>query len=146
MLHELLYVSVETYPLTKQEVTALLEKSRKKNDKLGVTGILVAYKKHFLQVLEGERDTIFELFDTIRKDERHASVIIFWDSPIQERGFQDWTMAFLDFNEMDKSEFQDFSDLVKKGVSSDITEDHLSVIKKLLLECVNLLSNKKRKT
>jgi hypothetical protein len=120
-------------------LTTLLEQSREKNAKLGVTGILVAYKKHFLQVLEGERDTIFELFHTIRKDERHMSVISFWDSPIEKRGFQDWRMAFLDFNEMDNLELQGFYDSLQKGLSSDITEDHLSVIKKLLVECVNLL-------
>jgi hypothetical protein len=139
ILHELLYVSVETCPLTKQDVTTLLAQSREKNAKLGVTGILVAYKKHFLQVLEGERDTIFDLFHTIRKDERHMSVISFWDGPIEKRGFQDWRMAFLDFNEMENLELQGFYDSLQKGLSSDITEDHLSVIKKLLVECVNLL-------
>jgi hypothetical protein len=123
---------------------ALLEHSREKNAELGITGILVCYKKHFLQVLEGERDTIFDLFKTIRQDERHTSVITFWDNPISKRDFQEWTMAFLNFNDMDKSKLQGYSDLLEKGFTSEIKDGHLSVIKKLLLECVSLLSNNSR--
>ena len=71
MLHQLLYVSVETHPYTEKDLAALLEQSRSKNKKLGITGMLLYYKKHFLQVLEGEKDVVFELFRVIRKDQRH---------------------------------------------------------------------------
>jgi len=121
---------------------ALLEQSRAKNAKLDITGILVCYKKHFLQVLEGERETIFDLFKTIREDERHTSVITCWDNPISKREFKDWTMAFVNFNDMDKSQVKGYSSLLEKGFTTEITDDQLSVIKKILLECVALLSKK----
>ena len=89
MLHQLLYVSVEKHTHTKEGLAVLLNKSRENNAKLGITGILIYYKKHFFQVLEGEKGAIFGLFQTIRKDERHSSVILVFDQPIEERSFKD---------------------------------------------------------
>lgn len=135
MLHELLYVSVETHPHTREDLIALLKESREKNARLDVTGILLYYKSHFFQALEGEKDAIFKLFNTIRTDQRHASVIMFWDKPIKKRGFKDWPMAFLDLNEMDKSELTGFSDFLEKGFTSEITDKHLTAAQELLLKC-----------
>jgi hypothetical protein len=134
MLHQLLYVSVEKHPYTKEDLTALLNQSREKNAKLGITGILLYYKKHFFQVLEGEKEAVFNLYQTIRKDQRHSSVILVFDQPIQERGFRDWTMAFVNINEIDKSKLKGFSDFLEKGFAKEITEQHLTVAQQLLLE------------
>ena len=59
-MHQILYVSVETHRFTKDDLKALLNQSREKNLKLGITGILIYYKKHFFQILEGEKDKIFD--------------------------------------------------------------------------------------
>jgi len=134
MLHQLLYVSVQTHPPTKEELVALLEQSREKNAELGITGILIYYKKHFFQALEGEKDAIFKLFRTIRADKRHFSVILVFDQPIDQRSFSDWKMAFINLNEIDKSELEGFSDFLEKGFASSITEQHLTFAQKLLLK------------
>lgn len=139
MLHELLYVSVETHPHIKEDLVSLLKKFREKNTRLGITGILLYYKKHFFQVLEGEKNIIFELFKTIREDERHSSVILFWDKPIEERGFKDWTMAFINLNEVDKSKLTGFSEFLNKGFTSEITERHLTAARELLALCKSSL-------
>ena len=139
MLRQLLYVSVETHPYTKEQLTDLLKKSRVKNAKLGITGILLFYKKHFFQVLEGEKEDIFKLFRTIRADERHTSVILVHDQPISQRSFGDWTMAFVDINKLDKSEIEGFSDFLEKGFTSAITPEHLTLAQKLLLKFKNSL-------
>jgi hypothetical protein len=138
MLHELLYVSVETRRHTKDDLLALLNQSRANNEKLGITGILLYYKKHFLQVLEGEKETIFELLRKIRKDARHASVIMFWDQPIEKRNFQDWTMAFVNLEEIDRTKLKGFSDFLDKGFD-EINDNNLTIAQKLLLACKKLL-------
>jgi len=109
-MHQILYVSVETHHHSREDLEALLKQSRDKNAKLGITGILIYYKKHFFQILEGEKDVIFELFRTIRKDNRHFSVILVWDQEVLERSFKDWSMAFVNLNEIDKSKLTNFSD------------------------------------
>jgi hypothetical protein len=133
-MHQLLYVSVENHPFSKQDIADLLKQSREKNAKLGVTGILLYYKKHFFQVLEGEKDVIFELFSTIRKDQRHMSVILVWDQSVSERSFKDWTMAFLNLNEIDKSKLLGYSQFLEKGFTSEITQGHLTFAQELLLK------------
>lgn len=138
-MHQLLYVSVETKPYKKEELEELLRQSREKNAKLGVTGILLYYKKHFFQVLEGERNTIFDLFRTIRKDERHLSVILVHDQEVPERSFKDWSMAFINLNEIDKSKLEGFSEFLEKGFTSEITQQHLTLAQKLLVDFKNSL-------
>jgi len=144
MLHELLYVSVESHPHSQEDLVALLEQSRANNKKYGVTGILLYFKKHFLQVLEGEKDTIFELLRKIRSDQRHASVIMVWDQPIEKRNFENWTMAFVDLNEMDHQSLNGFSDFLNKGFG-DIKDQDLNIAQKLLLTCRKILDTEERK-
>ena len=138
-MHQILYVSVENHPFTKDGLQALLEQSRKKNAALGITGILIYYKKHFFQILEGEKENVFELFRTIKKDNRHLSVILVWDEPIEKRSFKDWTMAFLDLNKLDRSQLQNYSEFLEKGFTSEITKENLTFAQKLLLKFNDLL-------
>ena len=133
-LHQILYVSAETHLHAQDDIDTLLEKSRKKNETLGVTGILIYYKKHFFQILEGNKEAIFDLFQTIRSDQRHMSVILVWDQPITERSFKHWSMAFINLNKVDKSRIGCFSEFLEKGFTSEITPQHLTVAQKLLLE------------
>ena len=139
MLHQLLYVSVETKPYTKEELIALLEQSREKNATLGVTGILIYFKKHFFQVLEGEREIVFDLFRTIKHDNRHMSVIMMHDQPITERRFKDWTMAFVNLNEVEKCHLEGFSGFLDRDFSCTLGEKHLTVAEELLLKFKNSL-------
>lgn len=134
MLHQILYVSVETHSLTKEDLTELLGQSRKKNAKLGVTGILIYYKKHFLQILEGEKEVVFDLFREIRNDKRHLSVILVYDQPVKEHSFRDWTMGFLDLNGVDNSKLEGFSQFLEKGFSMPLGAHHLTMVQQLLME------------
>ena len=138
-MHQLLYVSMEKHPFTKEDLESLLKQSREKNSGLGVTGILLYYKKYFFQVLEGKKEIIFELFRTIREDQRHFSVILVWDQAVEQRSFQDWTMAFINLNEIDKSKLAGYSEFLEKRFSKEITQQHLTLAQKLLLEFKNSL-------
>ncbi|MBM3251262.1 MAG: BLUF domain-containing protein [Candidatus Omnitrophica bacterium] len=134
MLHQLFYVSVETHELSEQDIEELLQKSRQKNTALGITGILIYYKRHFLQILEGEKEDVFKLYFTIKADQRHASVILVFDQPIEKRSFQDWTMAFLNLNKIDQPRLSGFSDFLEKSFATKITSEHLTVAEKLMVK------------
>lgn len=138
-MHQILYVSIETHPNTREELRALLKQSREKNARLGLTGILIYYKKHFFQVLEGEKDAVFALYRTIREDKRHSSVILVWDQPIEKRSFHEWSMAFLDLDKIDKSQLESYSDFLEKGFTSEITDKHLTIAEELLLKFKSFL-------
>ena len=65
MFH-LVYASSALQPFTKPELQALLEQARQKNAKLGVTGMLLYKDGNFMQVLEGEKETVRKLGDNHR--------------------------------------------------------------------------------
>ena len=138
MLYQLLYVSVQTRSYSEDDLVALLEQSQKNNKVLGVTGILVYHKKHFLQILEGEKDTIFELFRKIRRDDRHLSVILFWDQKIEKRMFGQWEMAFVDLDNVDSASLEGFSSFLQEGFGK-ISDENLTTAQKLLIKCSDFL-------
>ena len=64
MFH-LVYFSSATKEFTKPELQKLLDEGRKKNSKLGVTGMLLYKDGNFMQVLEGEEKVVTKLISTI---------------------------------------------------------------------------------
>jgi hypothetical protein len=79
---------------TKAELKAPLAQARRKNDKLGVKGILLYQDGNFLQVVEGEQDVVGKLVETIERDARHRGVFVFLRGKSEQRLFPDWTMGF----------------------------------------------------
>ena len=47
---------------TNDQIEEIVEKARIKNAKLGITGILLTVDDCFMQVLEGDKDTVMELY------------------------------------------------------------------------------------
>jgi len=94
MPHHLVYLSHATQPLTDADLSALLDQSRRNNASLDLTGVLAYGNNQFLQVLEGDEQTVRTLYELIRQDPRHRNVATFADKHIPERAFPEWGMAF----------------------------------------------------
>ena len=93
MLVRLLYASRAAAPLTPPVIESILEQSRQNNGPRGITGMLCFSEDIFLQVLEGGRDAVCELFNTIVRDARNREVRILSYEEIAERRFGGWTMG-----------------------------------------------------
>ncbi|MEN9704778.1 MAG: hypothetical protein RLZZ393_657 [Pseudomonadota bacterium] len=93
MLVRLLYASRAAGPLTQGLIDSILAQSRRRNPDQGITGILCYSDDIFLQVLEGGRDAVCEVFNTIVADPRHTSVRLLQFEEIGERRFGGWTMG-----------------------------------------------------
>ena len=93
MLVRLLYASRATTPTDTSVHDSILEQSRTRNPRLGITGILCYSDNLFIQVLEGGRDEVCELYNTIVRDGRHQHVRILGFEEIRERRFGGWTMG-----------------------------------------------------
>ena len=93
MLVRLLYASRASTPTDASVYDSILEQSRARNPKLGITGILCYSENLFIQVLEGGRDEVCELYNTIVRDGRHQHVRILGFEEIRERRFGNWTMG-----------------------------------------------------
>jgi hypothetical protein len=103
MLVRLLYASRAAAPLTPSIVSSIMEQSRKNNPSQGITGILCFSDDLFIQVLEGGRDEVCELFNTIVRDDRHLNVRILTYEEIPERRFGGWTMGQVNINKVNSS-------------------------------------------
>jgi hypothetical protein len=92
---ELIYVSAAWRPLDDGQLAELLTQARTKNARLGVSGILLYDQGSFLQVLEGDEQTVLPLFDTIARDARHQRVSILRRTNVTAPSFREWTMGFV---------------------------------------------------
>ncbi len=93
MLVRCLYASQATATLREPVIESILEQSRRNNPRRGVTGLLCYSGDVFIQVLEGGRDGVCDLFNAIVRDERHQGVRILLFEEIPARKFADWTMG-----------------------------------------------------
>ena len=100
MLIRLLYASRATQPPITATVDAILEQCRRKNPPRGITGILCYTSDLFIQVLEGGRDEVCELYNTLVRDMRHQNAMILLFEEIIERRFGSWTMGQVDIGKV----------------------------------------------
>jgi Sensors of blue-light using FAD len=103
MLVRLLYASRAAAPLTTPILDSIMEQSRENNPRQGITGLLCFSGDIFIQVLEGGRDAICELFNTIVRDNRHLNVRILIYEEIAERRFGGWTMGQVNIAKVNSS-------------------------------------------
>jgi len=73
-------------------VESILASSTRKNPTNDITGVLVATETHFLQVLEGEFETLNATLERISRDPRHEKVQLISFAGIEERKFGEWAM------------------------------------------------------
>lgn len=72
---------------------AILAVSRANNRRDGLTGLLYADGRRFLQALEGEDEVLTAALHRIRADPRHRAVVILSERDIAAREFGEWAMA-----------------------------------------------------
>jgi hypothetical protein len=77
-----------------QAIAAILRTARSNNPRHNVTGALLYSDGCFAQVLEGRREDVEHIFETIQCDRRHSDVTIMHLHPVDERSFAAWSMAF----------------------------------------------------
>lgn len=93
MLVRCLYASRPAKTLPDTLLEQILEQSRRNNPARGITGLLCYTHDVFVQLIEGGRDEVCELFNAIVRDERHRGVRLLKYDEIAERGFGGWTMG-----------------------------------------------------
>ena len=97
----LIYVSTAASLLSINELVLLLDKSRANNDRLDITGMLLYKGGNFMQILEGDKQSVLNLYDVIKADSRHKNVSLIKTGKLGARNFENWSMGFTD---MDKAE------------------------------------------
>lgn len=100
MLVRCLYASRPLEPISGPILDAILAQSRKNNPALGITGLLCVSEDLYIQVIEGGRDEVCDLFNAIVRDNRHQQVRLLTFDEIAERQFGNWTMGQVSLNKL----------------------------------------------
>ena len=94
-LSRIIYSSQAAPGLGLAQQRAILERARRSNEKLGITGILLYCEGRFVQAIEGERSDVSALFQRTSADRRHLQVTLLEVSDEEERLFGEWEMKFV---------------------------------------------------
>lgn len=129
-LHRIVYVSTSVNELSNEELQQLLLLSRRNNSVKNITGGLIYNDGNILQVLEGGKKEIHELFGTITQDGRHYGCIILQDTPSETRSFPDWSMGFKAVSHIEFIQLEGFWDIRNRKLPliNDESEDTIRQI------------------
>ncbi|QKR99660.1 BLUF domain-containing protein [Sphingomonas sp. CL5.1] len=94
-MRQVIYRSISTAAsgLAADDAPEILKVAKALNGVDGITGILYIDGQNFLQVIEGEAESIAGLLERLLADPRHMDIAILSDTSIDEREFGDWTMV-----------------------------------------------------
>lgn len=82
----------------------MLEVSRRNNEAVGLSGMLLYSSQSFLQVLEGEPAELTRTYTRIGVDTRHTNLRLLLDAEVAAPLFPDWTMGFEHVDDEDLAE------------------------------------------
>lgn len=131
-MYRLVYVSAAKVPFTQPQLLELLKVARDKNQRLGITGMLLYKDGDFLQLLEGERSAVKALFDHIKQDPRHDGTIVVDEEDTDERLFQDWSMGFRDLSDPEVKQTPGYSQYMNTPLVAEQLAKHPSAALQLL--------------
>lgn len=90
----LVYISTARGPITEAVCKDILAVSRINNHVDGITGLLVAGQKRFLQALEGPAEEVRATYARIAADPRHFACVLLGERTSDARQFGDWAMGY----------------------------------------------------
>lgn len=73
-------------------LNSILVTARTNNKKNDITGALICRADMYLQLLEGPKDEVNKIYETIKEDDRHLEVCLRSSSMVKERLFGAWAM------------------------------------------------------
>lgn len=115
MLVRLVYASQAIAAIDDDAIGAILKQANGSNLEYGITGVLCAYKgdDRFLQVLEGARAEVNQLYGNIMRDARHTNVTLIDYAEISIREFASWRMGSVDLAKVNLSALLRYSEKPK---------------------------------
>lgn len=96
MLYQLIYISEAVDKIERALVQDILSVAQANNIALGITGVLLATDRHFMQLLEGPKEAVLALCERIEMDQRHQNLRVLLEQPVSDRAFPDWSMAIVE--------------------------------------------------
>ncbi len=93
-LLSLVYVSSARVPMDAPTLEHLLHRARTRNQRDGLTGVLLYHDGSFIQYIEGPAQAVQQTYQRIAADPAHGNLIELLMEPIAARSFTRWDMGF----------------------------------------------------
>jgi hypothetical protein len=117
---QLVYLSHATEAFNyDSDIDAILDHANRFNKEQAITGMLLFRGGVFLQLLEGPKEAVQNLYGKIATDNRHTSLKLLVKQNTTERLFENWSMAFTSIDDIDykkMSELIDWDEMSRKVV------------------------------
>ena len=93
-MHAIVYVSEYTKSdeSINQDLNDITKIAKETNPTLDITGLLFYHNRKFLQIIEGEKESLEKLMVSIEKDPRHRNIERLIDEKAIRRSYKDWNM------------------------------------------------------
>ncbi len=116
-MYRLIYLSTASNnSMSYTELNDLLLKSQKTNREKNISGILLHLDGEFIQVLEGTKKAVLDLFEKIKLDSRHKNIHSFDQKEISKKYFSGYFMAFDPEHFKNKNEYESLRDFNKDKI------------------------------
>ena len=86
-----------------------------------------------MQALEGEEQTVEQMYSKVEKDPRHSCLTQLRWEKLKERRFPDWSMGFKNLQDIDLGQIPGYSEFMNEPLTSPIFQADSSRAQKLLL-------------
>jgi len=137
MLFQIIYVSSAVDALDSQTYQSIAMKAVEFNKSVQITGMMMLYNGAIIQVMEGPKEAVTELYERILVDRRHKNPIKLFGGAIEKRDFPDWSMGFEHANDAIDS---DFMFRITSRIPDDRIPDSICPHTQALLKSYKLVS------
>lgn len=99
MLYTHVYVSQATKAFGKAQLDKMNAAFSAANAQYGITGMMFFVGDHFIQILEGEREVVWQLLTNIRRDPRNQRFRTLYHGRLTRRRYPRWNMRLMRLND-----------------------------------------------
>lgn len=112
-INQLVYLSEAVQKMSRQDLLSIQEKARQNNEPIDVTGSLFYNGGWFLQILEGQPDTLTSLYHKIEQDPRHRNTRIIYNEPAKFRTFGRWSMNMINLEDRQADKYSELVEVIE---------------------------------
>jgi hypothetical protein len=122
-IYQLIYRSKAQPNMKQEQIRQIIDEAIAFNAQVGITGCLVSDRGYFLQLLEGEKNAVDELYKKIKIDSRHSQAEILSTGYTKNRIFESWKMGYVEMLAKTTEEKEELARNAKKELELVSTKD-----------------------
>jgi hypothetical protein len=92
-VYQLIYTSQSTFEITEKVLLDILTKAQINNFNHQISGLLILFNSNYIQLIEGNKKDVTDLFNRIKNDSRHKNIRVLIETDSLDRDLPTWFMG-----------------------------------------------------